>query len=110
MFEILQNTLFRARRANPGQTTRTAGHGSASAQEVPMAAPAPRAGGAVLARLAPPASRFEERLAAVNRHEGRLVPARMRPNGVLWRIHPAPAADFALAGAAVASSPVGAQP
>lgn len=110
MFKILQNTLFRARRATPATSTRTGGLGRAAAQEVPMATPASRAGGAVLACLGPSASRFEESLTAANRHEGRLVSPRLRPNGVLWRIHPAPSAEFAHAGAAVASSHFGAQP
>ena len=114
MFETLQNTLLRARRAASTTVDRPVQGGRPAAQEVPMAASAPRAEGAVLARLAPAsrcvATRFSEHFAHANAHEGRLVPPRLRPSGVLWRIHPAPAGDLAPAGAAGASSPFGAQP
>ena len=112
MFEILQNTLFRARRAASSRVDRPAAERRDAAQEVPMATSVSRVEGAVLARLAPTsrgiAPRLSERFADANAHEGRLVPVRLRPSGVLWRIHPAPAGDLAPAGAALASSQPGA--
>ena len=103
MFEILQNTLFRARRAAQTPATGSSGTAALSAQEMPTDRPAAQTQRAVLARLAP-AARSGDRtdFASLNAHEGRLVPVQLRPAGVLWRIHPAPAVDPAPAGAAVA--------
>ena len=111
MFEILQNTLFRARRATQTPATRASGTAASSAQELPTYRPAAPSHSAVLARLAP-AARSGNRadFASLNAHEGRLVPIQLRPSGVLWRIHPAPAAELAIAGAAVALGNCGAHP
>lgn len=111
MFEILQNTLFRARRAAQSAESRAPGAIASSAQEMPTDRTAARAQRAVLARLAP-AARSGNRtdFASLNAHEGRLVPLALRPAGVLWRVHPAPAADPTPAGAAVALGLTGARP
>jgi len=111
MFEILQNTLFRARRAAQNPATGGSGTAASSAQEMPTYRPAARPHSAVIARLAPTArSGNRADFASLNAHEGRLVPIQLRPSGVLWRIHPAPAAEPAIAGAAVALGNCGAQP
>ncbi len=111
MFEILQNTLFCARRAAQTSATGSSGMAASSAQEMPTCLPAARTQRAVLARLAP-AARSGDRtdFASLNAHEGRLVPVQLRPAGVLWRIHPAPAVDPAPAGAAVALGRSGTRP
>ena len=111
MFEILQNTLFRARRAARTPATGTSGTAASSAQELPTYRPAAGPRSAVLARLAPAArSGARADFASLNAHEGHLVPIQLRPSGVLWRIHPAPAAEAASAGAAVALGNSGARP
>ena len=111
MFEILQNTLFRARRAAQTPATGSSGTAAQPAQEMPTDRPSAQTPRAVLARLAP-AARSGNRadFALLNAHEGRLVPVGLRPTGVLWRIHPAPAVDPARAGAAVALGQSGARP
>lgn len=118
MFEILQNTLFRARRAAQTSASGASGTAAPSAQEMPTSRPAAHPQSAVLARLAPAArTALRADFASLNAHEGRLVPIQLRPSGVLWRIHPAPASEpsavpatAATAGAAVALGFRGAHP
>lgn len=56
------------------------------------------------ASVARRASGFDAALAGLNDHEGELVPAGARPDGVLWRLHP----GTARIGAAVAQDASGA--
>ena len=111
MFEILQNTLFRACRAAHNPATGASGTAAPTAQKVPIGRGSARPDGAVLARVARPArAGVTPDFCAINAHEGRLVPVSMAPAGVLWRIHPASVAPTAAAGAAVAPPRIGARP
>ena len=51
---------------------------------------------------------MDARFAGLNAGEGLIVAARLRPRGVIWRIHPAAGRPSADAGAPLASEPVGA--
>lgn len=109
MQECKQNAQDCARRlvlrpADRGgpEAAREVGNAGAPAQEVPNRA----LPGASFARAFRRAldRQMDERFAALNPADGRVVAPRMRPHGVLWRFHPSDPSATGVAGRAAGAA------